>query len=200
MASRSARAEPAAGPPERKAAGSTDPAEERVLVGEVIRPHGLLGEVKLEIFSDVPERFELGAELWLTVPGQAPRRVRVAGLRPGTGGALLLLEGCETREQAETLRGGRLEVGLSEVPEAPEGTYYHHQLIGCGCVDEALGPLGEVVAVLEDGGGELLEIERPGGRRVLVPFVEDQVAEVDVAGRRIGLRLPPGLLEACETG
>jgi len=189
MVSRSAKAEASAGPP--------DLVEETVLVGRVLRPHGLDGEVKIEVLSDVAERFDPGRELWLTAPSRAPRRVRIDSFRAGS--ALLRLAGWRTREQAETLRGSRLEVGLSESPEAPEGLFYHHQLIGCACSDELRGELGEVVGVLEDGGGELLEIERPGGRRLLVPFVEALVIGVDVAGRRIGLRLPPGLLEACES-
>jgi 16S rRNA processing protein RimM len=187
MVSRSARAE-AARPPE--------PVEETLLVARVVRPHGLRGEVRIEILSDVEGRFDPGCELWLTAAARVPRRVRIASFREA---GLLRLEGFETREQAETLRGHRLEVGLSEVPEAPAGLFWHHQLIGCGCADERDGELGEVVDVVEDGGGELLEIERPGGRRVLVPFVEAVVIDVDVAGRRISLRLPPGLLEACES-
>ncbi|MEE8522482.1 MAG: ribosome maturation factor RimM [Thermoanaerobaculia bacterium] len=211
MVSRSAKAEAAAGPPDRRPPGRRPPGrrppgrrppelvEETVLVGQVLRPHGLYGEVKIVVLSDVAERFEPGRELWLTAPARAPLRVRINDFRPGTGGALLRLEGWHTREQAESLRGCRLEVGLSEVPEAPEGLFYHHQLIGCGCADELLGELGEVVAVVEDGGGELLEIERPDGHRLLVPFVAAYAIDVDVAGRRIGLRLPPGLLEACES-
>ncbi len=205
MVSRSGKAEVAGFPggrPRRRRTGRRPPElrEETVLVGRILRPHGLRGEVKIEVLSDVPERFDPGRELWLSAPAARPRRVRIDSFRAGSGGALLGLEGCHTREQAEDLRGSRLEVGLSEVPEAPEGLFYHHQLIGCGCVDELRGELGEVVNVVEDGGGQLLEIERSAGRRLLVPFVEAIAVEVDVAERRIVMRLPAGLLEACESG
>ena len=185
---------------------------ESLLAGLVLRPHGLRGEVKIEVVSDVPERFAPGAELWLVPPGleQSRERVRVADLRPVRGGALLRLAGFTRREQAEAIRGGRLEVDLSEVPAAPPGVYYHHQLIGCRCVDQRHGELGEVVDVVEDGGGTLLQVDAvpgggaaPGGAAtdsLLVPFVEPFLAAVDVDRRRIDLRLPPGLIEICASG
>ncbi len=170
--------------------------DETLLVGRVLRPHGVRGEVKIEVLSDRSERFVPGAELWLVAPGSRRQRVRVAGCRPVRGGALLHLEGYDHREQAATIRGGRLEIELSAVPEAPPGVYYHHQLIGCRCVDERHGELGEVADVVEDGGGALLQIE-DGSGVLLVPFVESFLAAVDVDGRRIDLRLPPGLVETC---
>ena len=176
---------------------------ETLLVGLVLRPHGLSGEVKIEVVSDVPGRFAPGGELWLVSPGPDPRRerVRVEGLRPVRGGALLRLAGYGRREQAEAIRGGRLEVDVSEVPAAPPGFYYHHQLIGCRCVDERHGELGEVVDVVEDGGGALLQVDATSAGAaadsLLVPFVESFLAAVDVDRRRIELRLPPGLIETC---
>jgi len=172
---------------------------EPILVGRVIRPHGLRGEVKVEVESDVPERFAVGAELDLVTRGRARRRVRVAAVRPvgvPGGAALVRFEGYGDRDRAESLRGGRLEVDASEVPEPPAGRYYHFQLVGCRCVDADLGALGEVVELLEDGGGVLLRIAG-GGSTLLVPFVEAFLESVDVAEKRIDLKLPAGLVETC---
>jgi 16S rRNA processing protein RimM len=171
------------------------------LVGRVIRPHGLRGEVKVEVDSDVPERFAVGAELDLVTRDRTRRRVRVAGVRPlggrATGGAALVrFEGYGDRDRAEALRGGRLEVDASEVPAAPAGMYYHFQLVGCRCVDADRGELGEVVGLLEDGGGALLQVAGAGST-LLVPFVEAFLESVDVAEKRIDLKLPPGLVETC---
>ncbi len=185
--------------------------DETLLVGLVLRPHGLRGAVKIEVVSDVPERFAPGAELWLAGGGSGTRRqrVRVAGFRAVRGGAVLQLEGYGDRDRAEAIRGRRLEIEVSAVPVAPAGVYYHHQLIGCRCVDERHGDLGEVVDVVEDGGGALLQVvsnptpqgakspPAPGRGVLLVPFVESFLAAVDVERRRIDLRLPPGLVETC---
>ncbi len=171
---------------------------DRVLVGIVTRPHGIRGEVKVDVLSDVEDRFAPGRELLVVGEGQSPRRVRIATSRPQRGGAVVRFEDCQNRDQAEALRGCRLEVSRSEVPTAPPGLYYHFDLIGCRCVDAEHGELGEVTAVLEDGGGDLLEVER-SGKTLLVPFVEAFLESVDVAGKQIRLQLPPGLIETCES-
>lgn len=179
--------------------GEASRSDDTVLVGVLSRPHGVRGELRLEIHSDNPERFEPGSELVL-VPSRGPRRpVRVTGFRPVRGGGLITIEGCETREAASELRGARLEVERSRVPAAPAGFYYQYELVGCRCFEAAHGELGEVVDLVEDGGGHLLRI-RNGGREILVPFVEAFLERVDVAARRIDLRLPPGLVETCASG
>ena len=187
--------------PETRVDDGTEAAEP-ILVGLVVRPHGLRGEVKIEIHSDVSDRFQPGRELLLGPRGRSGgaqtrrRRVRVASFRPIRGGGVLRLEGWETRESAEELRDARLEVMRCEVPKAPDGLYYHFELVGCRCIDATHGDLGEVVAVVEDGGGVLLEVST-ADRTLPVPFVEAFLESVDVAGREIRLRLPPGLLESC---
>lgn len=167
-----------------------------ILVGRVIRPHGLRGEVKIEIHSDVSDRFEPGRELLLRPPGDVPRSVRVAGFRTIPGGGVIRFAGCESRDQAEKFRRARIEVDRSQVPAAPAGLYYYFELVGCRCVDAQLGELGEVTAVVEDGGGVLLEV-KSGDRILPVPFVEAFLEEVDVDRRLLRLRLPPGLIETC---
>jgi 16S rRNA processing protein RimM len=103
--------------------------------------------------------------------------------------------GVADREAAAALRGGWLEIERSLVPPAPPGTYYRYELLGCRCMDSGVD-LGEVVEVVEDGGGLLLVVS-DGSREVPVPFVARFLRRVDVAGGRIEVALPPGLIEAC---
>ena len=172
--------------------------EGTVLVALVSRPHGVRGEVRIEIHSDVPGRFEPGSELMLRRVDRAPRTVRIASFRPARGSGILRFDGWQTREQAESLRGARLEVPLAQVPAPPAGLYYHFELIGCRCLDAERGDLGEVTAVVEDGGGVLLEVAG-AGRTLPVPFVDAFLESVDVAAKTIRLRLPPGLVETCSS-
>jgi len=165
--------------------------EETVEVGRVLRPHGIRGEVVVEPYSELPERFEPGSELWL-----AGRSVAVATARPHRGGFLIRFEGVADRDAAETLRGGILEIPRNAVPEAPEETWYYFELEGCRCHDRRDGDLGVVADVVEDGGGVLLDV-RDGERRLLVPFVREYVRRVDREARRIELDLPEGLVETC---
>jgi 16S rRNA processing protein RimM len=81
------------------------------------------------------------------------------------------------RGAAEALRGQLVSVPRSALPPLEEGEYYHADLIGLPCRSEAGEPLGSVVAVENFGAGDLLEVERPDGRRVLLPF-RDGVADL----------------------
>jgi 16S rRNA processing protein RimM len=174
--------------------------DETVEVGRIARPHGVKGEALVESFSDVPERFTVGAELLAVVPGapaEFPLRLRVETVRPHRGGGLLVrFAGIGDRERVGELRGAVLQVPRGSVPEPPEDTWYYFQLVGCRCRDRRHGELGEVVDVVEDGGGVLLVLD-DGSRRLLVPFVRSLVLEVDPEAQRIELDLPEGLLEAC---
>lgn len=160
------------------------------------RAHGVRGEVLVESFSDVPGRFAAGAGLLVVPAAGAPSRLTVAASRPHAGGFLVHFEGVDDRDAAEELRGVLLEVPEEEVPDPPEGTYYHFQLVGCRVRDDREGELGEVVDVVEDGGGVLLVIEEDG-RRVPIPFVRALVRRVHLERRTIELELPEGLVEAC---
>lgn len=179
------------------------PGPATVAVGRVLRPHGVRGEVVVEVSSDNPERFAVGSELLLMAPGEAGealpeaarRRLTIETVRPHRGVLLVGFAGVEDRDAADVLRG-ELAVPGSAVPAPPEGTWYHFQLLGCRVVDRAAGELGEVVDLVEDGGGLLLVVEGEG-RRVPVPFVERFLARVDVAAREIEVDLPEGLIEAC---
>jgi 16S rRNA processing protein RimM len=175
---------------------------ETVLVGRVLRPHGVRGEVAVEVLTDVWERLDPGSRLLLAdgeatprpVPG-LPATLEVASRRPQKSGALLRFAGIEDRDRAELLRGSWLAIPRSAVPAPPPGTYYHYELLGCLCRDGGR-ELGRVVDLVEDGGGLLLIVEGAGGQ-VPVPFVQSFLRGIDVAGGTIDLELPPGLLEAC---
>ncbi len=182
---------------------------ETIAVGRILGPHGVRGEVGVEVLTDAPHRLDAGSSLLLVREGSAPRPVVIASSRgqAARGAAvaaagrarrrtvLLRLAGCEGREQAEALRGAWLEIERARVPPAPAGTYYRFELLGCRCRSGG-EDLGEVVDVVEDGGGLLLVVS-DGRREVPVPFVARFLAAVDVEGRRIDLELPPGLIEVC---
>ncbi|HEY0557029.1 MAG TPA: ribosome maturation factor RimM [Thermoanaerobaculia bacterium] len=174
---------------------------ETVAVGRVLRPHGVRGEVVVEVLSDVPDRFRKGSRLLGVREGAPSTRTTpataliVASSRPHKSGAVVRFEGYADPDQAAVLRGLDLEVPRAEVPKAPAGTYYQYELLGCLCRDGG-DELGRVVEVVEDGGGLML-IVAGEGRRVPVPFVKEFLRRVDVEVGEIDLALPPGFLEVC---
>ena len=182
-------------------ASATRSPPDTILVGIVLRPHGVRGELTVASQTDNERRFAADSTLILNLPGRNDTRtVRIARSSPYKGGFRIAFDGVVDRNAAEALRGAELSVPREAVPEARAGSYYFFELIGCRCVDERDGDLGAVVEVVADGGGWLLEVEaRDGesGRRIALPFVEEFVVHVDRAGRRIDWRLPEGLVEAC---
>lgn len=171
---------------------------ETVQVGEILRPHGVRGEVVVFATSDTPGRFAAGAELDLARSGAHSRTLRIATLRERRPGLLVVgFEGIADRDAAEALRGGVLEVDRSRVPAPPAGAFYHYELIGCRCRDRREGDLGRVVDLLADGGGWLVIAEREDGRRVALPFVESFLVGIDREARTLEWDLPEGLVETC---
>src|SRR6185436_1226356 len=106
---------------------------ERVAVGRVLRPHGVRGEVVVEVLSDVPARLDPGRVVIGVREGQPELPLVVESHRPHKSGALIRFADFGDRDRAEELRGVWLEVERSQVPAAPTGTYYWYQLLGCQC-------------------------------------------------------------------
>ncbi|HSN06743.1 MAG TPA: ribosome maturation factor RimM [Candidatus Angelobacter sp.] len=170
------------------------------MVGRIGRPHGIRGEVTVEVRTDSPEvRFAPGSVLTTEPARLGP--ITVAAARWHSGRLLLAAEGVRDRTAAEVLRGAVLsaEVDDDEVPEDPE-EFYDHQLRGLTVVmgDRAGEALGAVDDVVHLPGQDLLSVRREGGREVLVPFVAEIVTDIDVDAGRITVALPPGLLELDE--
>jgi 16S rRNA processing protein RimM len=129
--------------------------------------HGVKGELRLKLFSDSVE--SIARHSLLFVDG---RELRLKDVKDGGKTAIARFEGISDRSAAEALRGSLVEVDRAALPPLEEGEFYHADIIGLSCVDEGGGPLGTVVAVENFGAGDLLEVERDGGKRSLIPFRE----------------------------
>lgn len=169
---------------------------ERVLVGRIRKPHGVRGEIAVESLSDVADRLAPGSALVARLSDGRSLAVSVASSRGHGDVRLVRFEGYTDRDAVEELRSALLEVERQRVPPPPEGAFYYYELIGCRCIDRDAGEVGEVIGLVEDGGGVLLELEAPAGR-VLIPFVKAYLAAVDVEAGLIELDLPADLVETC---
>jgi len=168
--------------------------DQMVLVGRIARPHGIRGQVIVTPETDfVEERFRAGATFW-TRSGRGDELLTVSTARVQHGRPVIGFEGFSTIEDVEPLAGLELRVPESALMPLPEGAYYHHDLVGC-VVETAGGErIGEVTRVNGGVGASLLSINGPRGE-VLVPLVAAICVEVDIAGRRIRIEPPAGLLE-----
>ena len=144
-----------------------------VTIAAVTGAHGVTGEVRLKLFGEgvdslsAHQRFNDGA-------------LTLGKLRDdGKGGAIARFAEIADRAAAEALRGTALTVPRSALPALGEGEYYHADLLGLAAVSDAGEPLGTVIAVENFGAGDILEIERPEGRRFMVPMRPEAVLEWD---------------------
>ena len=174
-------------------------ADIEVVVGRIGKPHGIRGEVTLDVRTDEPERrFAPGTTLRAEAPAGADRRpssLTVARARWHQSTLLVTFEELADRNAAEAARGTVLHATIAhdETPEDPE-EYYDHQLVGLDVVDLDGSPLGTVTALVHGSAQDLLTVRTPDGRDTLVPFVSALVPEVDLAAGRIVVADRPGLV------
>jgi 16S rRNA processing protein RimM len=173
-----------------------DPAPARMVVGRVIRPHGLRGELIVEILSDAPERFVPGAELAAGDPesSQPLRQLQVAAARLHQGRMLLAFEGVGDRDAADPLRGSLLSIPAAAARELAPDEFWRHQLIGLEVFDQQGEHRGVVSDVLPGAAHDLLEVHRPHEGTALVPAVAALV-EVQLDAGRLVVQAMPGLLD-----
>ena len=174
-----------------------------VVVGRIGKPHGLKGELSVELRTDEPDRrFAPGASLTAQVPrGSTPddsdpqTKLTVRSTRWHQSRLLVTFENVADRNQAESVRGLVLlaDVDASEAPQDPE-EFYDHQLVGLQVVTVAGEPVGELSEILHGPAQDLLSVRATDGREILVPFVSKLVPTVDVPNKKVVVADLPGLL------
>lgn len=162
----------------------------QLVVGRVGRPHGLRGELLVQVHTDDPGlRFAPGAVLATDPAERGPLTVHSS--RWHSGRLLVSFDGCADRSSAEDLRGTYLLVDAAPADAAGPEEFYDHELIGLDVVTVTGEHVGEVADVLHHG--QDLLVVSPGAR--LIPFVAAIVPEVNVSAGRLVIDPPPGLLD-----
>jgi 16S rRNA processing protein RimM len=151
-----------------------------VTLAVIIGAHGVAGEVRLKLFGEGVESLKSYKSF-----DAAGGVLTLKSVRPGPNGAVARFAEIGDRSAAEALRGTELTVPRSALPPLGEGEYYHADLIGLPCTSSDGEPLGEIVAVENFGAGDIVEIERPTGKRFMAPIhavaLEEGGAVIDAA-------------------
>jgi 16S rRNA processing protein RimM len=170
-----------------------------VTVGRIARPHGHKGAVIVAPESDfAADRFRPGSELqWMR--NGALSVARIASGREFQGRWVVTIEGIDTMNEAETLRGLDLRVPVAALHPLEPGTHYVHDLEGCEVETAGGEPIGRVTGVQFGSGAPLLMVASAGGE-VLIPLVEGICRIVDPAAKRIVIDPPDGLIEVNRAG
>lgn len=140
-----------------------------VTLAAVIGAHGVTGEVRLKVFADDLGPYRSFNDGTLTLKS----------MRTGSNGAIARFAEVTDRNAAEALRGTALTVPRSALPPLEEGEYYHADLLGLPAISSGGEALGHVVAIDDFGAGDVIEIERPDGKRFMVPMRAEAVPDWD---------------------
>jgi 16S rRNA processing protein RimM len=169
------------------------PSADVLAVGRVRRPHGVHGEVLVDVETDFPDRLVAGTDigLGLTTPSFWMRVLRV---RLHKNCWLLTVQGVRSRDEVEGWRDHWVFLPEQDRSSLPDNYYYEHELAGLNCVSLEGDSLGRVRGLAEAGGGALLNVETARGD-VLVPFRSPIVVSVRLAAREVVLDPPAGLFD-----
>jgi len=149
-----------------------------------------------EILTDFPERFQQLPPVFLEVPGQPPKPVRLEHFWPHKGRMILKLSGVDSIESASCLRGLHVLVPWEQRAVLPPHNYYWCELHGCRVIREPRGEeIGTVTEVEPTGGVPVLHVLRPDGKgEVLIPLAQEICTSIDPAGKTIVIEPPEDLL------
>ncbi len=166
-----------------------------VAVGQIVGPHGIRGEVKVEPMTDFPERFRKGARVFLGAATNATDVVatEIAAARPHQGRWLVLFSSIKDRNTAETLRDQYVLIPEADLMPLGEHENYAHDLIGLDVVTTDGLALGKLVEILFTSANDVYIVRGQSGE-TLIPATRDVVVSVDLAGRQMTVTLPEGLL------
>ncbi|HEX7967213.1 MAG TPA: ribosome maturation factor RimM [Stellaceae bacterium] len=161
-------------------------------MGVITGAHGVRGLVRVKSFTAEPDGLAAYGPL---EDERGERSFKLERVGAAKGVLIMRLDGVSDRDAAEALKGVRLYLPRAALPEPGEDEYYHADLLGLAVVLRDGEALGRVRAVHEYGAGDSLEVERPDGRVVILPFTAAVVPEVDIKGGRLVVDPPEGLLD-----
>ena len=177
---------------EHKDTNSGSPSGEPVYltVGYLRRPHGVRGEIVMDLHTDFPERLKRGRKMFVT---EDHTPLTIQSVREHQNGVLIKFDGIDTPEEAGQYRNQWAYVNASEVPSLPEGQLYQYELFGFQVVDENEEPLGELVEIIETGANNVYVVRADSGKEILLPAIPSVILDLDAERRRMRVHLLEGL-------
>lgn len=165
---------------------------EYLVVGFLRRPHGLKGEIVMDVHSDFPERLKTGLTLYV---GEDYAPMTLASRRPHQDGLLVRFRGVKTPEEAGYYRNTWVYVPSADRPPLPPGEYYHHQLLGIAVITDEGQNLGVLTDILETGANDVYVVQGVDGREILLPAIPAVIIDIQVADRIMRVHPLDGLIE-----
>ena len=175
----------------KKTSGSPNGEPLYLSVGFLRRPHGVLGEIVMDLHTDFPERMKAGRKLFV---GEEYKPMTLTNVRPHQLGLLVKFENIETPEDAGRFRNQWVYIKAKDAPPLPEGKIYQYELIGFKVVDENDNPLGELAEILETGANDVYIVRDDSGKEILLPNIPSVILDLDTGARLMRVHLLEGLI------
>ena len=161
-----------------------------LIIGRVLKPWGVHGELKIEVLTEFPERF---ASLRTVYLGDDAKPFSVENTRLHGKAALIKFKGIDRPEDADALRDQIVQVPREDAVKLPKGKLYLYQIIGLRVVTVDGEALGEITDVLDTGANDVY-IVQDGSREILIPAIEDVVKEINLERQEVVVKLMEGLI------
>lgn len=165
-------------------------------LGKIVRPHGIRGELRMELYTAYPERMSYLETVYLSSQRRPNQRIpyKLESVRFHRDAALLMLEGIADRTEAESLRGMLVSVPLDEGAPLEEGEYYVIELIGMDVYTDTDRYLGKLEDMFETGANDVYILRGTSAGDILIPDTPEVIHQIDFEQRRITITPLPGLL------
>lgn len=161
-------------------------------IGYLRRPHGVQGEIIMDLHTDFPERIKSGRKVYI---GEKYEAFTIGSARVHGNGLLVKLRGFDSPETAGRFRNQWVYVKSTEVPALPEGQHYKHELIGLTVMTDNGDKLGILNEVLETGANDVYVVVKEDGKDILLPAIPDVILEVNMNDKVVKVHIIDGLLD-----
>jgi 16S rRNA processing protein RimM len=166
-----------------------------LIVGRLQRPHGVHGEILMQVHTDFPERLKPKTQVYV---GDSHEPLTIAATRFHNEGLLIRFEGMRGPDDVGRRRNQWVYVTAADRPKLPQGRFYHHELIGFAVVNEDGEPIGTLADILQTGANDVYAVKRLDASEILLPAIPSVIRDIEPARRQIRVHLLPGLLDESE--
>ena len=174
----------------QQSAGSPPGEPVYLVIGYLRRPHGVSGEIIMDLHTDFPDRIKPGRKVLI---GEKHQPLTLNTVREHNTGLLVSIRGVDTPEDVGKYRNQWVYVKASEVPPLPAGKHYQYELIDLNVVDDNGNPLGKLVEILETGANDVYVVRDDSGKEILLPAIPAVILNVDMDQRTMKVHLLEGL-------
>jgi 16S rRNA processing protein RimM len=179
--------------PGQKQTGSPTGEPVYLAIGFLRRPHGVNGEILMDLHTDFPERIKSGRKILI---GERHEAATFGSVRPHANSLLVKLRGFDTPESVGRFRNQWVYVMAKDVPPLPDGQHYKYEFVGLDVQDEDGHALGKLIEILETGANDVYVVRNEAGKEILLPAIPSVILHVDMDKRSMKVHLLDGLIDS----